>query len=137
VCGRGRPTKIEHIAKIQISPVVHSVFSPSKFEFLTDRTEIWYDHRHPADAVILIFSLVGNFCNSKFSLKTHFLSYKNFVLAKKVERMRLWGPYRCTKFDADPRKTRTLRAKKPCSSWAPMEGDIYAIGGKSQRTESA
>jgi len=36
-----------------------------------------------------------------FSQKTHFLSYKNFPLAKKVERVRMRGPYAWTKFQAN------------------------------------
>ena len=78
-----------------------------------------------------------NFLN--FSQKKRiFLSYKNFVLAKKVERMRIGGPYAWTEFQVNRWKIRGFMAKKPSSSWAPMEVDIYMlIVEKSQRTESA
>ena len=68
-----------------------------------------------------------------FSQKTHFLSYKNFPRAKKVERVRMRGPYAWTKFQANRWKIQIFLAKKPSSSWAPMEADIYAYRWKNTK----
>jgi len=49
---------------------------------------------------------------------------------KKIERMRIGGPYAWTKFQFDRWKIRGFMAKKPSSSWAPMEPDIYTYRRK-------